>query len=198
MNLEDLKAKLNDLDRYRLQPEDKLEEVRQNVMKSRQRFGVRDVREFCACVIVFVIFWPYVFSEMPWMTRLGSLISCTAAVFISLSLYLGRRRHRVWPEFSVCRFLEAEILHLDYQIRLLRSVSWWYLAPCAVGCLLFVWGLMPTQQALVVSCGYFVVDRVIYWNNQRTIRKDLVPQQEELVRVFESLNDGAEVNSVPE
>lgn len=196
MNFEDLKSLLGDLDTEPVREEADLDAVRQKVMKSRRRFDLRDIRETVACVLVFLIFWPIVFAGMPWMTRLGSLVCCIGAVFIASSLYLGRRRHRVLPELSVHEFLQAEIAHLDYQIRLLRNISWWYLAPCAVGYLMFVWGLMPISEAVVASGGYFVLDRVICWLNQYAVKHDLMPQKEELVSVWQSLDETGEVKSV--
>lgn len=198
MNLEDLKAKLGQLDGEAIRTEESFDEVRRNVMKSRRRFDLRDLREIVACVFVFVMFFPTLFLNMPLLTRLGSLVTCTAAVFIGLSMYLGKQRHRVFPELSVQQFLAAEIVHLDYQIRLLRNVSWWYLAPIAVGYLMFVWGLRPTSEALVASGGYFILDRAIYWLNQHAIRTDLLPQREELVRAYESLCEADDLNLLSE
>lgn len=189
MNLDDLRAKLETLDDDPLHEEADMHQVHQNVMQSRRSIDMRDVRETVACVIVFVVFWPIVFSGMPWLTRFGALFSCVAATSIALSLHFGRRRHRVLPELSVQEFLKAEIAHLDYQVRLLRNVSWWYLAPIAIGYLCFVWGLMPVSEAFVASLSYFVLDRVIFWFSQRAIRNQLLPQKEELVRVYQSFRD---------
>jgi len=198
MNFEELKFALDEQGDDRRADEPDIEEVRQNVMKSRRRLNVRDLREFGACAFVFVMFLPIVFTNMPWMTRMGALVSSVAVVYIGLSLHWGRCRHQSWMEFSVREFLEAEIAHLDYQIRLLRNVSWWYLAPVAVGYLMFVWGLLPTPVALLASAGYFLLDRVICFMNHRAILEDLLPQKNELMRVYQSLNDNVEANPFPE
>ena len=163
-------------------------------MNSRRVFDGRDIREFGACILVFVVFFPLVFTEMPLMARLGSMVSSVAAVFIGSVLWHGRCRHRVLPELSVHEFLAAEIDHLDYQIRLLRSVSWWYLAPLAVGFLMFIWGLWPTPTALAASAVYYIIDRTIYYLNQWAIINDLQPQRETLEIVYQSLNEVAEAN----
>lgn len=198
MNLEDLKAKLKQLDGDAVKTEESFDEVRRNVMNSRRRLDLRDFREITVCVFVFLMFFPTLFLNLPLLTRLGSLVTCTAAVFIGLSMHLGKQRHRVFPEFSVHQFLAAEIAHLDYQIRLLRNVSWWYLAPPALGYLMFVWGLMPTSEAIIVSGGYFIFDRAIYWHNQHVIKNDLLPQREELVYAYESLCDTDDFNPLCE
>lgn len=202
MNLEDLKAALanseDELYRGSIREGQDLEEVRDSVKKSRTRLRWRDFREFSACLFVFVVFFPVVFSSWPSMTRLGAAMSCLAAVFIAIRLFLGHRRHQVLPELSVIEFLRAETDHLDYQIRLLRMVSWWYLAPIAVGYLMFVWGLMPVTEATIASGAYFVLDRAIYWLNQSVIKNDLQPQKERLLCVYRSLTEVVEVNSVSE
>lgn len=189
MNLDDLKAKIGTFDVESFEDVADLDEVRQNVMHSRRSIDLRDVRETIVCVLVFVVFSPIVYSEMPLLTRFGSLFSCMAAVSIAVSLYRGRRRHRVLPELSVQEFLRAEIAHLDYQIQLLCSVSWWYLAPIAIGYLCFVWGLVPIPEAIVASVAYFVLDRVVFWFSQRAIRKYLQPQKIELLRVYNAFHD---------
>jgi len=198
MNLEELKAALEALNSDSIHGQANLDTIRENAMKSRATFKLRDFREIGACVLVFVGFFPFIFFDMPWMARLGSMICCCAAIFIGTSIYLGQRRHQVLPELSVHEFLEAEIAHLDYQIQLLRSVSWWYLAPFAVGFLMIVWGLLPAPEAAFATACYFILDRAIYWINQYAIRLDLQPQKEKLVRVYQSLSELVEVNSVSE
>jgi len=194
MNIEELKAALDALNADSLHGQANLDTIRESVMESRARFKLRDFREIGACVFVFAGFFAVLSFDLPWMTQLGAMIYCCAAIFVGTSIYLGRRRHRVFPELSVHEFLEAEIAHLDYQIQLLRNVSWWYLAPLAVGFLMFVWGLLPQPAAAVVTVCYFLLDRTIYWLNQQTIQLELKPQREKLVLVYQSLNELVEVN----
>ncbi len=198
MNLEDLKAELNRVEEVDAQNETDLGEVRDRVFRSRQRLKLRDIREMIACVFVLLVFLPVVFSDVPLMTRWGAFIYSGAVVFIAVSIHRGRRCHRVLPEFSVHEFIEAEIAHVNYQIQLRRNVSSWYLAPGAIGFLMFVWGLVPTTFAVAVSACYFLFDRAIYWLNQNVIQHELLPQKDELVRASQSLTGDDELNSTSE
>ncbi len=194
MNIEELKAALDALNSDSLQGPSNLDTVRESVMASRAQLKLRDFKEIGACILVLAGFLAVLCFDLPWMTQLGSMIYCCAAIFVATSIYLGRRRHRVLPELSVHEFLKAEITHLNYQIRLRQNVSWWYLAPFAIGFLMFVWGLLPPQAAAVITACYFLMDRTIYWLNQQTIQLELQPQKEKLERVYQSLSELVGVN----
>lgn len=189
MNFDDLKKTLQTLQHEDAVDAIDLEQVRRKIAGSRRTFDLRDLREYVACIVVFVLFAPCVFMDYPAMTRVGAVITCLAAVFIGGWMYLGKRRHRSRPELSVDEFLGAEIAHLNYQIWLLRNVSWWYLAPVAVGFLVFVWGLTPVSTAIFMSAGYFAMDRFINAINQFAVKRDLIPRRDELARVRQSLNE---------
>lgn len=189
MNINELKDAFHQLETEADDTSLDLDAVREQVVKSRRQLNFRDLRESIACVVVIVLFAPAIFTRLPAMTRIGACVICLAAVVIGVSLYLGNRRYRTRPELSVDDYLGAEIAHLDYQIWLLRNVSWWYLAPLAIGFLVFVWGMNPVATALKMSVGYFLLDRGINWLNQRAVNGDLVPQRDELVRVRASLNE---------
>ena len=189
MNIDELKNALHQFDAEADSTSADLDAVRESVVKSRRQLNLRDLRESIACVVVIVLFAPAIFSRLPMMSRLGAGAVCFAATLIGILLYLGNRRHRSRPELSVDDFLAAEIARLDYQIWLLRNVSWWYLGPIAIGFLMFVWGKAPVSTALAMSVGYFVLDRGIYWLNQIAIKRDLIPQRDEWIRVHESLNE---------
>jgi hypothetical protein len=189
MNIDELKEALHQLESETDSTSLDLDAVREQVVKSRRQLNFRDLRESVASVVVVVLFAPAIFTRLPAMTRLGACVTCLAAVVIGVVLWLGNRRYRSRPELSVDDYLGAEIAHLDYQVWLLRNVSWWYLAPLAIGFLMFVWGMNPVPSALVLSVGYYFLDRFINWLNQRAVRNVLIPQRNELIRVRASLNE---------
>jgi hypothetical protein len=83
---------------------------------------------------------------------------------------------------------------VEVQIRLLRSVLWWYLAPCLIAVLAIgLEGVNLTNQWQRLSLGFAIVLLVfagIYWLNQRCARMDLEPRRQRLQQILDDLRTG--------
>lgn len=149
----------------------------------------RDLLETLAAVVVAGCFAYEAATSATWMARVGAAIVVLSSGFIAWWL---RRARKAGPtraaDRSVADRLRAERERVEIQIRLLRSVLWWYLGPLAVGVVLFVLGLPSGPVATVVTltivaslCG------VIWWLNRREVRRYLRPRRDELTRLLDEL-----------
>src|SRR6185312_11660869 len=92
---------------------------------------------------------------------------------------------------TVLEFARQRLTWLDGQIRLLRTVAWWYVAPIFVGCLLIFWGLegdSPLAFCLSASLDVAVAALIIGLNRQ-AVRCVLLPVREEVARLIDVLSD---------
>ena len=81
-------------------------------------------------------------------------------------------------------FCDNQILRLDEQIHLLRTVGWWYLAPLLGGALLLIVGLPgPAAGKIVTAIVIAAVGGGIYAMNRRAVRTTLQPMRDELARL---------------
>ncbi len=70
---------------------------------------------------------------------------------------------------------------MDIQIRLLRSVWWWYLLPILGGSTIFAFGIQHDAKKRMILGGTFLfVGVVLHWANQLAVRKYLTPLKNEL------------------
>jgi hypothetical protein len=137
----------------------------------------------------------------PWLAAAGIMLAL-GAVFVR-----ERLRHRP-PTDRVTHVgdtLTQALAEVDHQIRLLASVLLWYLLPLGVVIVLIdvgaildrgarmdpaIWArewpsfLLPFALVIPVIAGTFWV---VWWANQRAVRRDLLPHRAELVRVIHQL-----------
>lgn len=90
------------------------------------------------------------------------------------------------PSQSLAKHLRDSIASVQLQIRLLRSVLWWYLAPIALSLFLISFDSRMFRR-LHFDGRFFLMNAVtlavFYWIwqlNQRAVRKDLEPRLREL------------------
>src|SRR5205823_4592350 len=96
----------------------------------------------------------------------------------------------------VREFCRIELDRLDGQIQLLRSVLWWYIAPCMVGVNAFFIGLAGFGIASVVYCIVTLLfARWLYALNMKALAMELVPRRNELASLLSQLDDGATSSS---
>lgn len=150
----------------------------------------RDRRESIAAVLVF-LFFSLMLLDPSWMVRAGALIVMASSAFVYWTLRRTRTRHATsQPGRPVADVLRAERTKVEAQIRLLENILWWYIAPLAIGVVLVVAG---DEGASWFTFGYaaFVVilGGVIYYLNQRAVRRDLRPRREELTRLLQQVEE---------
>jgi hypothetical protein len=167
--------------------------VRTRAEKLDRTLRRRDRRETVVAVAVSLIFLA-AFPVSGLVTRIGILVTVAAAIFIVFMLRRARRGEgTLEPDAPVLVVLDQKRARVGAQIRLLRSVVWWYILPIGVGVMLVFgggvgWGpLTMGYGAAVVVLGW-----VVHALNQKAVRTELVPRHEELdslVRELEGRND---------
>lgn len=77
--------------------------------------------------------------------------------------------------------LRVELTKVETQIRLLRSVLWWYILPILAGSLVFYFGVNRNVKDRIVTVIVFVaMGWFLEWINKRAVRRYLVPLKTEL------------------
>lgn len=167
------------------------EDVRQRVAKLHAQVRRRDLREAAAALAVIVIFTRLLWIVRNTTARVGAGILIASAVMIVGRLYAARRRDAPRPVgLPVAEFCRAELAAVNAQIRLLRSVAWWYIAPVIVGANLVVAGLSRSAIGTVVYLAVtLAMGAVIYRLNQRAVARRLVPLRLALERSLGELQD---------
>ena len=97
---------------------------------------------------------------------------------------------------SLLQGVEESLKQVEHQIWLLRNIFWWYLLPPTIPILAFFfhvsWLKSDNWSVAVIpflsnALLLVVVFGVIYWVNQRAVRKDLEPRRQELLVLRSSL-----------
>jgi hypothetical protein len=193
MSFEDIKREWrNEMDRSISSSElqDLLDVVQRRCAGMEHSVHGRDVREILAAVFVVGIFaamWP-LYRSSP-VAILGVALICLGAALIIYVLMSAQKPEPLSFHASVLDCSRNRLVWLDSQIRLLRTVVWWYVAPFCVGCLLLDWGLsggawlvfgLQALFVLAVAAGIVVL-------NQWTVRRSLLPVRDDLARLIEAL-----------
>jgi hypothetical protein len=151
----------------------------------------RDAIETIAAVVVIIIFGQYLY-----LAPAGQVISKVGAGFLigwSLFIIYNLHRTRTKPaslDAPVREFCRTELGRLDRQIQLLRSVLWWYIAPCMLGVNVMFVGMAGLSIASLVYC---IATLLLAWGlyvlNQRAVAKELMPARNELAGLLSQLED---------
>jgi hypothetical protein len=173
------------------------EELQKLMIGVQQRFGGmektvhgRDVREIVASLIVavtFALMLPLFRSSPVAMLGIGLIILSAGLIICVL---LSSRAPAPMPfDASVLECSRIRLAWMDRQIRLLRTVVWWYVAPLTTGLLVFAWGQtggdplgFGIQAAIFLAIGAGVV-----YLNRYAVRCSLQPVRDELARLIEAL-----------
>jgi drug/metabolite transporter (DMT)-like permease len=148
--------------------------VREVDQKFRRRIWWRDLREIGAALSVAAVFGLVGQSWLRW-------ISVASSVFVAAFIIRSRiilRPARETP--NVIAQLHQMIRETEMQTKLLRSVLWWYLLPCVVAISAFVLDRLPwksNSRFLLIFGGTMgALSIMVYWWNQRAVRKVLEPR----------------------
>ncbi|HEX5176158.1 MAG TPA: hypothetical protein VFV83_03960 [Chthoniobacteraceae bacterium] len=152
----------------------------------------RDVREWAGTAFVAGIFLFYAFSrpKIHWLPVVAAILACAPMTYVAVF-----RRKRPEGEISgrLTDYLQDSIARVRHQIRLLRSVLWWYLAPLALSMMLIhadaaASGRVHFDGRLVLSAVVAVAIFFVVWKlNQRAVRTDLEPRLHELEKTLAEL-----------
>lgn len=145
----------------------------------------RDLREMIAALAVMAFFtWRAVMAQET-LERVGAVIVVLGSAFIIVwSRHKASLRggDAVRGELPVVQFCRRELARVDAQIRLLRTVWLWYVAPTIVGIELMTlrrWEV-PSVTQVVVMAIVLAVGIAIHWLNVFAARHGLMPLREEL------------------
>lgn len=167
-----------------------LDRVRERSAELDRTIRKRDRWETVAAVIVF-LFFSLMLTDPSWVTRAGALLVMAGTILIAWMLRRARRTgDDVLAGASLAEALRVERGKLDSQIRLLKSVLWWYIAPLGVGIVLVVAGVRGFSWFTVGYVGIFAAFVVfVYRLNQNAVRKELLPRWEELIRQLRQIEE---------
>lgn len=158
----------------------------------------RDVREVgVALIMVPVWLWLGRRYDLPWTWYLG----LPALLWIAGFMVVDRiRQHRRQPKpgdpLRDC--IGTVLAQVEHQIRLLRSVFWWYILPPSVALGAFFAQVTWNARDSGWKAGLFLagvvafvafVDWAVYWMNQTAVRDELEPRRRELQALLASLDD---------
>jgi hypothetical protein len=162
--------------------------------KLRCAAAARDFAEAGAGLVVaaaYVCFW--------WKVgKSGWPIAIAIALVLGVSGFFLRerfrvRRKRLGPDAPLLAKVEADLAELRRQARLVRSLWWWYLGPCAgaiavqVGIMVHrspPWGPLRNPAVLTVFCGFFALVLWFAWEvNRAALRRRIHPRTEELEKL---------------
>ena len=193
MTFDDLRSSWQETNGESLSAEQR-EEIVARVCRRVERLGAsilrRDVIETVAAVAVIFFFSGFFLrSDIP-VAKTGAAIVVASAVFIIYKLHRTRLVQKPTPlDASVRQFCKTEMERLDRQIRLGRSVLWWYIIPPLVGVNLLFSGVAGFGTAAEV---YLIVTVLFGWGvyllNQHAVSKSLVPARDELSDLFDEMS----------
>lgn len=111
------------------------------------------------------------------------------AVFVVARLWLARRIDPLANAGeSMAAYFVGELKRMDAEVRMLKSVLYWYILPCLVACNLYFWA---TGAPVWMSAIYLICTAVfggwLYVINQRAADQKLGPVRDELSRMVEEL-----------
>jgi hypothetical protein len=167
---------------WKTQPVDpvvKGEEMRKIILRKTEKFDRtirrRNIRETVTAAMVAIFFTYIAWGQRNGIDRAGSIILVASSLWI---IYYMWRRGGKPPDPNPDQTLEgyrrALVRKYDHQIRLLRNVKFWYLAPMYVGLLVLSAGLLkervekgsPIGLAVLYPLVYTILFAGIWWMNE--------------------------------
>ncbi len=155
------------------------EEMRKIILKKTEKFDRtirrRNIQETVAALVVAVFFTYIAWGQRNGIERAGSIILVASSLWIVY--YMWRRGAEAAdpsPDQTLEGYQRALVRKYDHQIRLLRNVKFWYLAPMYVGLLTCSVGVLKQQAekgaltwpATLYPLVYTVLFAGIWWMNE--------------------------------
>jgi hypothetical protein len=127
----------------------------------------------------------------PWLTRIGAALVMGGCVLTIWQMRRARTAHPPVPyDRPLAEVLEVERARLTTQIRLLRTIPWWYAVPLSVGVVLVYAGAAgPGWGTLIYAATVAAIAAAIIALNRRAVREELLPARDALDRLREQLRD---------
>jgi hypothetical protein len=146
-----------------LKGEDMRKIVLQKMEKFDRKVHTRNRSEVIVAGLTAMAFSYFVWAQQNSLARLGAAIVVASLIWIVF--YILRRGTGPVdpnPDQSLAGYRSALVSKIDYQIRLLRSVKYWYLLPMYVGLLTLSAGWLQDRAAVGGLTGKDAIGPVIY------------------------------------
>lgn len=135
------------------------------------------------------------------IAKTGAVIIILGAVEIVVVLFWTRHLdNQPNRDLSLLDFCAAEIRRIDRQIRLLRSVNWWYSGPLMFGACVMFYGMISSVIGLPAFvhygflassyAGFLAIMFIVYRVNARAVETGLVPLRDDLAELMHRLECG--------
>jgi len=142
---------------------DMLEFVKKRANHFDRMIVVRNWMECLAAVVVVAFFGFSALRAGDSLVRAGCLVvAASAALIIFFILRYGRGPRSVDPSLDLSGYTKVLANRYDYQIKLLRSVKYWYLLPPYLGLLLGTLGILREKARTAVLSWSDFIGPVIY------------------------------------
>lgn len=182
-------------------PLDSVDGLRRELKASRRQLDSalfwRDVREIGVALLLIPI-WigTGVSTPQPWSWYL----MIPALLWVAGYMLWSRYRHPRQPppdDAPLPEHVRSSLDVIDRQIRLLRSVTWWYLLPLTIPIAVFATHNAWQNRAMgwVSIAGFALlmtivasVMALVYHINQRAVRTDLQPHRQRLQTILDALH----------
>ncbi|SRR5579864_5553599 len=143
------------------------EEMRQIILRKMEKFDRtirwRNLREVLASAVAGIFFGYLTWKQANGIARVGSaLITAAMAWIIYYFWRYGSGPADPKPDQSATAFQNALVSKIDHQIRLLRSVKFWYLLPMYVGLLVFSTGAIQDHAVAGTLSWHDAIGPVLY------------------------------------
>ncbi|HXH05294.1 MAG TPA: hypothetical protein VNI83_01770 [Vicinamibacterales bacterium] len=170
-----------------------MKDIVDRLARLRREIRRRDAREWAAALVLVVAFGGGLVLAPTPLARAGAAVMAAAALLVIGVLAAIRVQYPRPPaDAPLADFCRRELAHVDAQIRWMRRVAWWYLAPLLVGMNVFVWATSRTPAAAAVYlAGSLGLAAAVYRLNQRVVERELVPLRRDLERIVRDLSSGA-------
>lgn len=173
---------------------DRLAALRGEAARFDRQIRQRDWFETAAALAVVVYVCVRLPGAGPGLDRVGLALLGLGSLFVAGWLWWAKRQAPAPAvDLPAADALRAAIARVDLQVRLLRSVAWWYLLPPAPGIVLMVAGPggLPVAVRVAALAAVAVFFYGVYRLNQRTADGELVPLRDRLVRLLHDLTADA-------
>jgi hypothetical protein len=181
-----------------------IREVKRNKEAFESTIFWRDFREVAVSIFMAGVFLYEAFASKDNIWVAGSLVVLAiACLFVAAFFIVDRRLQRkneIRHTDPLLACIESSLAQVTHQIWLLKNVFWWYLLPFIAGISLYVlidsWQAFKVLPAKYVLAGCLLgmlfvtlVFGGVYWLNQYTVRKNLIPRKDELKGMLKNITN---------
>ncbi len=169
-----------------------LEIVEKKMQKFDRMIAIRNRVECIAATAVVIFFTWTAFHAPNIVMKTGSLVVAGGAAWIIFyMLRYGKAKVTVDPSENLANYTQALVGRYDHQIRLLKSVKYWYLLPMYIGLLIMSLGIamqtapagIPVWVDLIGPAICTIVFGIIWWLNEVPAVRRLRTERAQLLSI---------------